>query len=669
MDSHQPDAAAPTAAPLRTRRRTRPNARTAGAVTALAAAFAAGTLVPDRAPEGQTLPGLVGSAFLPAAAAEAAGLVTRDCDALLRSYQERALAQVGPYGWDYGDSMAYADVVLLDGVAARSSAVEDSAASDDRAATSSETGTNVQEAGVDEPDIAKTDGEHLFRTRRGTLVTYDVRGDEPRELARTQLPGMRPGYGDTEILLVGDRLVALSTGVDAADEEDWTSPTTRVAVVDVSDPASPEVLETLSVDGTLDSVRQHGDLVRVVVATGLPALDFRTPGSRLGERSALAHNRRLVRRTTLQDWLPQGSVGDGDSTDLVPCDAVAVPEDETGALGTTSVLTLTPDSVDAGQFPTTGVALASPSSTTYTSTDRLYLATDAGGWAMPWRASADLMGRSLLDTPVEPTGEPGRTHLYAFALDGPTTTFTAAGTVDGSVANRWSMDSADQVLRVAVGPTEATGNFSSVLTLAERDGRLVETGRVDRLGVDEEIKSVRWFDDLAIVVTFRQTDPLYAVDLTDTDAPRLLGELKIPGYSQYLHPISDTRLIGVGQRADPRTGAERGGQAALFDIADLRNPRRLDTVAYPRHSWMNAAEDPRQFTWLPGASTAFTVVTDGETGRTAWLTQLTVTEDGLREHRTEVDHGHDVLRVRLLPLGERRVALVTGDGVRFVDVA
>lgn len=663
MDSHQPtDSATRTTAPVRTRR----VVRTAGAVTALAAAFAAGTLVPDRVPEGQTLPGLVDTAFLPAAAAEAAGLVTRDCDALLRSYQERALAQVGPYGWSYGGGL-YARATAL---ATAASGIEDSAGSDDRAATSSETGTNVQEAGVDEPDIAKTDGEHLYRTHGGTLVAYDVSGDEPRELSRTKLPGKgRDAYGDVEIVLVGDRVVAFSTGVDATDEDDWSSPTTTLAVVDVSDPNAPDVVETLSVDGTLDSVRQHGDLVRVVVATGLPALDFRTPGSRLGERSALAHNRRLVRRTTLADWLPQGAVSDGNATGLVRCDAVAVPEDGEGTLGTTSVLTLTPDSVRPGRFATTGVALASPSRTTYTSTDRLYLATDAGGWAVPWRGAWDGRGRSLVDIPVEPTGEPGRTHLYAFALDGPTTTFTAAGTVDGAVADRWSMDSADEVLRVAVGPTEATGNFSSVLTLAERDGRLVETGRVDKLGVDEEIKSVRWFDDLAIVVTFRQTDPLYAIDLTDTEAPRLLGELKIPGYSQYLHPISDTRLIGVGQRANPRTGAERGGQAALFDIADLTDPRRLDTVAYPRSSWMNAADDPRQFTWLPGASTALTVVTDGETGRTAWLTQLAVTDDGLRESRTEVDHGHDVWRVRLLPLGERRVAMVTGDGVRFVDVA
>ena len=100
------------------------------------------------------------------------------------------------------------------------------------------------------------------------------------------------------------------------------------------------------------------------------------------------------------------------------------------------------------------------------------------------------------------------------------------------------MDEHDGVLRLAVGPSAETGNFNSVVTLREDGDDLEEVGRVDGLGVGEDIKAVRWFDGLAIVVTFRQVDPLYPVDLTDPDDPRLLGELKIPGFSEYLHPIS-----------------------------------------------------------------------------------------------------------------------------------
>ena len=175
----------------------------------------------------------------------------------------------------------------------------------------------------------------------------------------------------------------------------------------------------------------------------------------------------------------------------------------------------------------------------------------------------------------------GTTDLHAFALSGDDATYVGSGEVDGTVADRWAMDSVDGVLRIAVGPSGATGNSSSVVTFAERDGGLVELGRLDGLGVDEQITSVRWFDDLAFVVTFRQTDPLYAIDLSDPAAPRKVAALKITGFSDYLHPIGDDLLLGIGTAAD-RTGQARGGQAAVFDIADLSAPRRVATHEYGR---------------------------------------------------------------------------------------
>ena len=87
---------------------------------------------------------------------------------------------------------------------------------------------------------------------------------------------------------------------------------------------------------------------------------------------------------------------------------------------------------------------------------------------------------------------------------------------------------------------------------------------------------MRWFDDLAVMVTFRQTDPFYAVDLTDPVDPQLLGELKIPGFSSYLHPIDGDLMIGMGSAADPATGVVPGAKASLFDVSDLTAPRELD---------------------------------------------------------------------------------------------
>ena len=267
-----------------------------------------------------------------------------------------------------------------------------------------------------------------------------------------------------------------------------------------------------------------------------------------------------------------------------------------------------------------------------------------------------------------PTGFPGTdgtTPLFAFALDGTDATYVASGEVEGTIADRWSMDAVGGSLRVAVGPSSETGNFNSVLTLREEGSDLVEDGRVDQLGVGEQIKSVRWFDDLAIVVTFRQTDPLYAIDLSDPAAPRLVGELKIPGFSEYLHPLGEQRLIGMGQDAT-LDGVTRGAQAALFDVTDLADPAPARRRPLRRGARRPApATDPRQFTWLPEQRTVLTVVCQGWTGTTGWVSVLSLADGSMSNRMVEVEHGTDVADVRLVPLASGKVALVTGEDVSF----
>lgn len=629
-----------------------------GAVAALAAAFVAGTAYgPDRTttPSGPATSPL----FLPASAPLQ---VTEDCDALLADYRERGVDQVTEYGWPSEYGFAAMPVTELNGARVTGSPVDAQSDVSTSRVTTSETGTNVQEVGVDEPDVAKTNGRHLFTLNDGRLVAYDVsspgKGAEPERLATLRLPDLRDAdgrYGEqrSEILLAGDRLVAIGAPARTPRGE---QPDTRVVVVDVSDAAAPAVVHELTVDARVDQVRLHDGVVRLVLASDLPDLDFVTPDDDRTERSALRHNRELVEETTLADWLPTLTTDDGD--EMIACDRVAVPDDE-ATLGTTSVVALDP--TDPAETRTTAVAAASD--ITYASADRLILAQTPpqfwGGWAR--RVPAPNQVRD------------GSTQLWSFELDGMDTTYAAAGTVDGRVADRWSLDAAEGTLRVAVGETVRTGNFNSVVTLEEVDGELVELGRLDKLGVNEDIKAVRWFDDLALVVTFRQVDPLYAVDLSDPADPTLLAELKIPGFSEYLHPLGTHRMIGMGQDANPMTGTSRGAQASLFDVSDLRNPRRLDTVSYPRRSVAGAAADPRQFLWVPEARTALTVVSKGWQGRTGWLSQLHLAGGRFHETRTEVEYGTDVDRVRLVPLPDvadhGRVVLVTADGARYVDVA
>ncbi|MBL0749172.1 beta-propeller domain-containing protein [Nocardioides baculatus] len=614
---------------------------TVAATTTLAAAVGVGYLLGDDS--GRTTP----PASAPIALANADLAVAASCDDLLDSYIDRGLEQVGPYGWGSG-------IVMFDAAGGDAEMSSPTASGVQRAAgstvktsrsTSNESGTNVQELGVDESDVVKVAGPLLLRMRDGELLAYDVSGDEPSLLSTTRIEDSR-GHGllgdlGGELLLVGGRAVVLGTSPDGLD--------TTITTVDLADPTSPSIVDATTVRGRASAVRLHGDVVRVVLQTGLPELDFSYPDGTFGQVRARLRNRALVRDTTLADWLP--SIGGEPAVD---CSDVAVPDDETVALGTTTVIAFDP--AEPTERSTT--AVATDSDTAYFSTDRFYLAAGGPQWGM-WG--------DCMDCRIGPGTTSGTTPLYAFALDGVETTYVASGEVEGTIADRWSMDAVGGSLRVAVGPSSETGNFNSVITLREDGSSLVEDGRVDDLGVDEQIKSVRWFDDLAIVVTFRQTDPLYAIDLSDPAAPRLLGELKIPGFSEYLHPLGEHRLIGMGQDAT-LDGMTRGAQAALFDVTDLTDPRQIDVVRYDRETWAGAASDPRQFTWLPEQRVALTVVSQGWSGTTGWVSVLSLDDGSMTNRMVEVEHGSDVAQVRLVPLSSGKVALVTGEDVSFFSV-
>lgn len=571
----------------------------------------------------------------------------KSCDELLEWYRHEGVKAVGPYGWGYGygrDAFTAADEVSV--MSERASAPT---AAGLKAATSSATGTNVQEVGVDEPDVVKTDGTTLVRVQDDRLTTYDVSSGEPRRLGSVRLDDVT----GASLLLAGDRLIAL--GEDDASAN--ITGRTRMILLDLDDPTEPEILESRVFSSALIHASQHGDTVRLVLSQGLPELDFTQPRRWRNEKSALERNQEVVRASTLEDWLPMVSDGTGsDEETLVNCGDVAIPDDDSG-LGTLAVV-----GFDADESSSWAVsAVATDSRTAYTSAERLYLATEAGGWWGGWGVDCCWEG----DRPV--VSEPdGVTRLHQFELDGISATYQASGEVEGRVADRWSMDEAGGVLRVAVGPTNATGNFNSVVLLRADGEVLVEIGRVDKLGVNESIQSMRWFDSLAVMVTFRQIDPLYAIDLSDPEAPEVLGELKIPGFSDYLHPIGPERIIGMGVNAG-RDGRSRGAQAGLFNLDDVSNPRRVSTVEWGPRTEALAGADPRQFTWLPDQRTALTVIARGYGSRTGYVAVLKLVEGEFVTRLVEVEYGEEVSQVRLVPLATGPAAgsviLVTGDDV------
>ncbi len=297
--------------------------------------------------------------------------VATDCDALLDSYVDRGLARVGPYGWDFGgirmfgsaaDSATGAEMSAGSPTTSAQSSVKTSRS------TSNESGTNVQELGVDESDVVKVAGSLLLRLQDGTLRAYDVSGDEPTEVSSTPIPDAQgwPGSPGGELLFVDGRAVVFGMARDGA--------SSTITTVDLADPTSPSIVDTVTVEGQLSAARLHGDVVRAVVTTGLPELDFRHPTGALGEIGSRLRNRALVRDTTLADWLPTV-----DGEPIVDCADVAVPTDEELELGSTTLVAFDPADPDARA--TNAVATTSP--TSYFSTDRFYLA-GAAASPMMW---------------------------------------------------------------------------------------------------------------------------------------------------------------------------------------------------------------------------------------------------------------------------------------------
>lgn len=234
----------------------------------------------------------------------------------------------------------------------------------------------------------------------------------------------------------------------------------------------------------------------------------------------------------------------------------------------------------------------------YASPQRLYVATTQGGWGGRGRDGFAPDSRSG-----------GSTAIHEFDIsDVAGTDYVSSGRVEGYIPGRWAMSEYAGYLRLVTTTQEPWrewngGTESHVVVLEPRRGRLVEVGRVGGIGHGETVRAVRWFDELAAVVTFRQTDPLYLVDMTEPARPRVRGELKIPGYSAYLHPIGDHRLLGVGQDATS-TGQELGLQISSFDIADASDPRRVDAVGYGPGSSSIVQTDARGFVYLPERRTA-----------------------------------------------------------------
>ena len=550
--------------------------------------------------------GVLGVQALPGGAptAWAAGLTPyAGCDDLVSSYQRALVDQAN--SWP-GDFLAYG---VMEGTASDTSRGAEAAAAPDAVGPGA-TGTNVQEQGVDEPDVAKLADGRLVVLAGNRLNVLSAEG-QPQLLGTVRVGDNR--FYPAELLLVGDRVLVVSsgwlnrlpdepTGSERSTDSSWMvspgRPQTRLSLYSL-DGAEPRLLEESTSDGAYVSARLVEGTVRLVTSSS-PDVPLVSPSgpwaaARLAARTA---NENRIADLGAREVLPQVVRTDASGSVVERGQAVSCAETYVarGARGTSTLLvtTLRPE-VDLAA--TDSVAVTTDGDLVYASTDRLYVATSRWGTVMPVAGLA----ADVATQPGEVT-----TEIHGFDITSPDdTSYVGSGSVPGFVYGRWAFSEYEGALRVATTsqppwqpavPEDAQEPSSSmVVKLAERNGRLVETGRVGGLGRTEQIKAVRYFGDLAAVVTFRQTDPLYLIDLSGD--PRQLGELKIPGFSTYLHPLGDGLLLGLGQEATP-DGQVTGMQVSTFDISDPTAPRQVDRKQLGA-GWSPALDDSRAFGYDP----------------------------------------------------------------------
>ncbi len=531
-------------------------------------------------------------------------------------------------------------------------------------------GTNNQEQGVDEGDLVVTDGRRLITlTGDGTLRVIEL-DDSPAIDGSVSLTAPSPGapYGGTgqtgQLLLRGDEVVA----VRATWEPTSGMPVVELARVDVAAPAAPTVVERARVAGELVATRMIDGTVRVVlrptiggpvvepvpvptvpdttvpdttVPTTVPdttvpdttvptstvpsttVTSTTAPGSTTTTPPAAAVSEAAAR------LLPHRLTDDGGSEPLGGCGDVLMPA-ATSLPGDTGTSTADMGAIGVDDMASTSVMPTTTGVTVLTIGDTLG---DLAPVTVEGGAETVYAGTDALYTTAsawDAEGSSTAVHRFDLTGDGPAR-YTGSGLVPGGVLNQYSLSDRDGALRVVTttntaGATPTDGPIGGPAVDIDRpswagtagritvlrpgdDGGLREVGHLDDLGAGEEVKSVRFIEDRAYVVTFRQTDPLFAVDLTE-DTPRLLGELKIPGFSEYLHPVGDDRLLGIGSDADPTTGRVTGFKASLFDVSDPTAPKELDSFVEVGAS-SSVGQDPKSFNWDPVRSQAIVPVSTG----------------------------------------------------------
>ena len=479
--------------------------------------------------------------------------------------------------------------------------------------------TNNQEQGVDEADFLKTDGHHIYMINNGRLVILGV----PEYGQVTLVSNMTLEGSPMQMLVAGDKLVIISyvsywnleesdplraeLMVTEGDYWNWRiSSMVKFTVVDISNRSAPVIDREIYLEGSYQTARLVDQTVRSVshAYMYIPNLVYypvlpddywqmedddpaRQDVWNTSVNATIASNLETIYALTLEDFSPNmyERDADGNITQLPTvssdCSEFSAAVDSVGR-GFTTIMTLNLFEQE------TNYELDHISSSwveTYASQDMLVLAEPANDWWWYWRNDAFEEATNIHVFDISDVGQ---------------TTYIASGRITGTVNDQFSLSEYNGVIRVATTEDvwgrwwleegeEWTGPTNNVYTLApteclipegcEGDDELLQLGHLGDIAPGERIWSSRFIGDKGYLVTFRNIDPLWTINLSDPTDPHIMGELEVPGVSTYIHPLGDDHLLTIGMAGgEDGLGLDWGNtQISLFNVSDFSNPTLADT--------------------------------------------------------------------------------------------
>ncbi|MEK7545181.1 MAG: beta-propeller domain-containing protein [Patescibacteria group bacterium] len=412
--------------------------------------------------------------------------------------------------------------------------------------------TNTQVVGVDEGDIIKNDGKYIYIIKGRTIRIVQANPpDAMKEVSKIQTPD-NFDFMPQEMYVTENALVAVGTTYESGDTK------TNVYVFDITDREKPVQKRKFSFDGDYVSSRRIGQQVYFVM-------------------------------NQYPNYV--GMEGAGKAENLVPKYFDSKTNKEMPVAGCAGIHFFPrydqPNFLIIASVPLDNITdgtikkqvYMGSGSTIYSSLESLYIATEKHDYNET--ASYDIWEPKITDA---------KTNFYRFALQDGSIEYKGTGEVPGTLLNQFSMDEDGATFRVATSKGEFWGDSTPTnqLYILDRDHMGNILGKIENIGVGEKIKSVRFMGKRAYVVTFKNIDPFFVIDLSTPTNPKILGELKIPGYSDYLHPYDENHIIGFGKDADETIDADKvhsanavyytailGMKIALFDVTDVTQPKEM----------------------------------------------------------------------------------------------